>query len=140
MQIRVPNQVSAAVAIAYFIVAPIFGASIQLILTSTACTFGVLIFMIYMWASGNIGGGAAKLIAALSLWLGFSAPLLEFPLILTLVIAGWWIGVVLTQRMLNRRVPWELPFVPIIIPVFVHTFMQSELYHLIVISLPGIKA
>ncbi|WP_299484088.1 hypothetical protein [uncultured Roseibium sp.] len=124
----------------YFVVAPLLGVSFQLILTSISCTFGVLIFMIFMWASGRIGGGAAKLVAALSLWLGFSAPLFKFLLILTLIIAGWWIGVALSQRMLSRPVSWELPFVPIIIPVFVYTFMQSELDHLITSSLQGIKA
>lgn len=139
MQIRVPNQVSAAVAIAYFVVAPIFGASFQLILASAACTLGVLIFMIYMWTSGNIGGGAAKLIAALSLWLGFSVPLIEFLLILTIIFAGWLIGSSIFGRMLNRQVSSEMPFVPFIIPVFVYTFLQSDLYSLIASRIQGLN-
>lgn len=120
------------VALAFFIVAPLAGASFKFILLSVASSLGVLILLICVWWSGLIGGGAAKLAAALSLWLGFTGSLVTFLLILTFIVAAWWRVAYTYQRVLKQELSWDLPFAPLSLPVFAYVFAGSDLYELIV--------
>ena len=75
----IPNRVCAALAIGYFVLALAVGLPAQTILVNLSCGAAVLAVMFAMFALGWIGGGDAKLAAAIALWLGWGA-LLDYSL------------------------------------------------------------
>ena len=75
----IPNRVCAALAIGYFVLALAFGLPAQTILVNVSCGAAVLALMFAMFSMGWIGGGDAKLAAAIALWLGWGA-LLDYSL------------------------------------------------------------
>jgi prepilin peptidase CpaA len=75
----IPNRVCAALAIGYFVLAVAVGLPAQSILVNLSCGAAVLALMFAMFALGWIGGGDAKLAAAIALWLGWGA-LLDYSL------------------------------------------------------------
>jgi prepilin peptidase CpaA len=75
----IPNRVCAALAIGYVILAFAVGLPAQAILINVSCGAAVLAAMFAMFAKGWVGGGDAKLAAAIALWLGWGA-LLDYSL------------------------------------------------------------
>jgi len=75
----IPNRVCAALAIGYFILALALGLPAQTILVNLTCGAAVLAATFAMFSFGWIGGGDAKLAAAIALWLGWGA-LLDYSL------------------------------------------------------------
>ena len=69
----IPNRVCAALAIGYVILAFAVGLPAQAILINVSCGAAVLAAMFAMFAKGWVGGGDAKLAAAIALWLGWGA-------------------------------------------------------------------
>lgn len=67
----IPNRVCAAVAIGYLVLAVAIGVPFSAILINLSCAAAVLAVMFALFAFGVIGGGDAKLAAAISLWLGW---------------------------------------------------------------------
>jgi prepilin peptidase CpaA len=67
----IPNRVCAAMAIGYFVVAFAVGVPLEAVLINLSCAAAVLAGMFALFALGIIGGGDAKLAAAISLWLGW---------------------------------------------------------------------
>ena len=75
----IPNRVCAALAIGYLVLAYAVGVPAPTILVNLSCGAAVLALMFAMFAMGWIGGGDAKLAAAIALWLGWGA-LLDYSL------------------------------------------------------------
>ena len=75
----IPNRVCAALAIGYFVLAFAVGLPAQTILVNSPAASAVLAAMFAMFAMGWVGGGDAKLAAAIALWLGWGA-LLDYSL------------------------------------------------------------
>ena len=71
LTMTIPNRVCAALAIGYFVVALAAGVPPAAILINATCAAAVLLGMVALFAFGIIGGGDAKLAAAVSLWLGW---------------------------------------------------------------------
>ncbi len=71
ISLRIPNKVSAALALAFFPVALISGASWELIGTNLLIGGAVLAVAVVLFALKVLGAGDGKLIAALSLWFGY---------------------------------------------------------------------
>jgi prepilin peptidase CpaA len=71
LTMTIPNRVCAALAIGYFVLALAIGVSFGDILVNLSCAAAVLAVMFTLFACGVIGGGDAKLAAAISLWLGW---------------------------------------------------------------------
>lgn len=67
----IPNRICAAMALGYFVVAFAAGVPLGAILVNVSCAAAVLAGMFALFAFGFIGGGDAKLAAAISLWLGW---------------------------------------------------------------------
>ena len=80
----VSNRLTAGLAVAFFIVAPMSGMGLETIGLHVAVCLGLLALCIAMFAMGWLGGGDAKLIAATGLWLGL-APLLHYLIVAALV-------------------------------------------------------
>ncbi len=68
----IPNRVSAALAVGYFVLAGALGVPYGVILINLSCAAAVLAGMFTLFSFGFIGGGDAKLAAATALWLGWS--------------------------------------------------------------------
>ena len=69
---RIPNWLSAAVAIAFFPMAWMTGMPLDMIGMHTAAGAVLLVLGFALFAGGIFGGGDAKLMAAATMWFGFA--------------------------------------------------------------------
>ncbi len=78
LTMTIPNLVSLALAVSFFVLAPVFGLSIA----EMGMHFvgaGIVFFACFaLFALNVMGGGDAKLLAAAALWFGFDSSLAEF--------------------------------------------------------------
>jgi prepilin peptidase CpaA len=88
----IPNWISAALILAFFPVALLHGFTGAQLGLNAAVGAGALVAGMVMFALGWIGGGDAKLFAAVSLWLGWPA---VTPFLMVTCIAGGALAVVL---------------------------------------------
>jgi prepilin peptidase CpaA len=111
---RLPNWLNAAVAIGYLPWAWATGASWETVATALAVGGAVLAIGFGLFAAGVIGGGDAKLAAAVAIWIagatGFSLELLRFALVMSLaggvlavVALAWQIA---SKKRLQRPLPY----------------------------------
>jgi prepilin peptidase CpaA len=96
LSMTILNRVSLLLIGTFLIVAPLTGMEFSQILMHVAAFALVLTVCFCLFASGAMGGGDAKLLAATSLWFGFSMNLMLYLVvsslfggILTLVILGF---------------------------------------------------
>ncbi len=95
---RIPNWLSAAVAVAFLALAPVAGLNATAIAYHASCSLAVLLVGLIFFARGWIGGGDAKLAAAVALWLGWGS-LYAFLVLAALA------GGLLTVAILIARMP-----------------------------------
>jgi len=99
LTMTIPNKISIALMIAFFVVAPLVGLSWSAIGIHATTGAAVLVLGFALFAGGYMGGGDAKLLAAASLWLGHESLLNYF-----LAIGA--LGGVLSLAILGlRRIP-----------------------------------
>jgi prepilin peptidase CpaA len=67
----IPNKLTLALGASYFIMAFATGQPLDVVLVHVACGLGVLTIAFIAFCFGWIGGGDAKLAAAVALWMGF---------------------------------------------------------------------
>ncbi len=79
LTMKIPNRLSALLAIGYFAAALLTGAPMHDIAMHALCGAAMLALTFAFFSFGWIGGGDAKLAAATALWLGWS-PLAEYGL------------------------------------------------------------
>ena len=77
LTMKIPNKLSALVALGYFAAALIVHAPLSEIGWHALCGASMLTFTFALFSFGWIGGGDAKLAAATALWLGFH-PLADY--------------------------------------------------------------
>lgn len=100
----IPNRLSLLLVAAFFPAALALGRPLGEIGVDMAVGAGALVAAMAMFAAGWIGGGDAKLFAAASLWLGWSAvPVF----LLSTAVAGGGLALML----LNVRAAWLRPYV-----------------------------
>ncbi|GAC1041236.1 A24 family peptidase [Rhizobium sp. No.120] len=78
LTMMIPNRISVALAISFFVLAPTVGLSFAEIAMHMAGAGAVFFACFTLFALNVMGGGDAKLLAAAALWFGFDASLLEF--------------------------------------------------------------
>ena len=88
----IPNRVCVALVVGYLALALAMRLPLAAVAVNFSCGFAVLVFEVFLYSRGWIGGGDAKLAAATALWLGW-ASLLDYGLmsaifggVLTLVV------------------------------------------------------
>ena len=79
LTMKIPNRLSAAVALGYFALALVAGRPLAEIGQHVLCGGAVLVLTFALFSFGWIGGGDAKLAAATALWIGWS-PLADYGL------------------------------------------------------------
>jgi prepilin peptidase CpaA len=92
----IPNKISLALIGAFFVAAPLAGLSLEAISWHVAAGLLVLAITVAMFFMGWIGGGDAKLTAAVALWVGFD-------LVLTYVVWASFLGGALSIAILAFR-------------------------------------
>jgi prepilin peptidase CpaA len=75
LTMRIANWLVLLVVVAYFALALLSGISLAAIGVSAGCALVVLLVAFAFFAFGWIGGGDAKLVAAITLWIGFDQAL-----------------------------------------------------------------
>lgn len=99
LTMKIPNRISLALIVAFFAVAPFVGLGLDGIAWHIACGISVLALGFALFACGIFGGGDAKLLAAVALWLGFA----DLPLYMMMVaLMG---GLLSMLILLYRRLP-----------------------------------
>ena len=99
VEFKIPNWVSALLAIGFLPAAMSAGAPVATIVENLFVGFGVLALGFILFANNIVGGGDAKLLAASSMWIGLSG-LAAF--MINMALAG---GVLAMSLMLFRKTP-----------------------------------
>ncbi len=78
LTMKIPNRISAVMVLAFFPLAVLMGLGAWDILNHVAAGLGVLVLGVLLFIPGWLGGGDAKLMAAIALWIGPDALLPYF--------------------------------------------------------------
>lgn len=73
LTMTIPNRISLALAVSYFALAFALRAPPHDVLLNISCATAVLLVAFLMFTKGWIGGGDAKLTAAIALWFGWAS-------------------------------------------------------------------
>jgi prepilin peptidase CpaA len=95
----IPNRVSLAMVVAFFVAAPFTGLSLGAVASHAGAGMMMLVIGFGMFTLGWLGGGDAKLLAAAALWIGFDQ-LLGY-LVLVTAAGGMLAMAILTYRSLT---------------------------------------
>ncbi len=128
MKSSIPNWFVWAVFLPFYPVAIVIGLPISVIVANTLVSLLLLVVFVFLVARGYLGGGAAKLICALSIWLGGT-----FNLYIFLVVTAFLVSLpFLISRIFNRsRAKASGAMVPVLpgaIVSFIYAFIGSETY------------
>lgn len=99
LTMRISNRLVLAVVAAFFVAAPLAGLTLEMMFMHMAAAAIVLVVAFGLFAMGWIGGGDAKLAAAITLWLGFG---LTLPYLVYAALLG---GVLTLAILILRRLP-----------------------------------
>jgi prepilin peptidase CpaA len=107
----IPNWLTFALIIAFFVAAPVTGMPLSDIALHAAIGFVTLLVGMAFFAKGWIGGGDAKLMAAVALWIGWAQALPYF--VIASILGGGLTLLILGYRNLPlpafvMRHPWAL--------------------------------
>jgi prepilin peptidase CpaA len=107
----IPNKLSAAVALSFFVVVLLCRLPVSEIAWHLAAGLLVLIVTFVMFTAGWIGGGDAKLASGIALWFGFSN-LLDYFMLASIIGGGMTLALLAVRRYplprLLSRLPWAL--------------------------------
>jgi prepilin peptidase CpaA len=101
LTMKISNLSVLALLVAFLVMAPLLGLSLEQIGMHLVVAIVVLLIGFTFFAFGWVGGGDAKLAAAIALWLGLGQ-ILPF-----IIYSGLWGGTLTTTLLIIRR--WPLP-------------------------------
>ena len=117
LTMKIPNRVSAALALSFFAVAPFSGMDLVTFGWSVTAAMAVFAGCFALFALNVMGGGDAKILSAAALWYGFNSDLVAF-LTLTGLFGGGLALVILFIRA-NQDILLATP-----IPIPMHFFKE----------------
>jgi len=107
LTMTIPNKVTLALAVSFFVLAPLTGMPLSTMAWHIGLGFGVLVVCYLLFMINAMGGGDAKLLAASALWLGPD-------MTLTYVLLASILGGLLTLLILfARRYPLPVMFMKV---------------------------
>ncbi|MGY5778090.1 A24 family peptidase [Rhizobium sp. LEGMi135b] len=109
LTMTIPNRLSLALAISFFVLAPIVGLSFAEIGMQVAGAGAVFFACFTLFALNVMGGGDAKLLAAAALWFGLDASLLEFLIYVAFIGGAVTILIMLLRSQANTILAMGLP-------------------------------
>ncbi|MCZ3380222.1 A24 family peptidase [Rhizobium sp. AG207R] len=109
LTMTIPNRVSLALALAFLVLAQIFGLSFSEIGIHFAGAIAVFLACFALFALNVMGGGDAKLLAAAALWFGFDASLLEFLIYVAFIGGALTVLIILLRSQANTILAIGLP-------------------------------
>ena len=109
LTLKIRNILVSAIAITFFIAAPVVGLTLTEIGLSVAVAALVLIVSFGFFAAGWIGGGDAKLAAATALWFGWDH-VLAYLIVSTLVGGLLTLAIIIFRSMLMPAVLYRFPW------------------------------
>lgn len=109
LTMTIPNRLSLALAISFFVLAPIAGLSLAEIGMHLAGACTVFFACFTLFALNVMGGGDAKLLAAAALWFGLDASLLEFLIYVAFIGGAVTILIMLLRSQANTILAMGLP-------------------------------
>lgn len=124
----IPNIIPQVIVLLFYITAIFFDAPVTMILENTLCAAAVMVVLFGFFAMGYIGGGGAKLIASLSIWLGFTTALGHFLAIIAIILAMAVPVLIIVRALLKKETPTDIPVLPIALFVFLTVFPTSDLF------------
>jgi prepilin peptidase CpaA len=98
LTMKIPNRLSGALAIGYFVAALITRAPMHEMAMHALCGAAMLIFTFALFNFGWIGGGDAKLAAATALWLGWT-PLGDYGVVSALAGGALTVVILMARRL-----------------------------------------
>ncbi|MHB2169178.1 A24 family peptidase [Alsobacter sp. R-9] len=102
LTMTIPNRITIALAVLFFLLAPIAGLGWEQIGWHAAVGAGALVIGIAVFAFGWMGGGDAKLMAATALWFGPTMALVNYFVCFAIVGGGLGLALLTFRR-------WPLP-------------------------------
>ncbi len=124
----IPNIIPQVIVLLFYITAVFFDAPITMILGNTLCAAVVMVALFGVFAIGYIGGGGAKLIASLSIWLGFTKALGYFLAINAAILIMAVPVLIIVRALLKKDTPTGIPILPIALLIFLAVFPNSDLF------------
>ncbi len=124
----IPNIIPQVIVLLFYITAVFFDAPVTMIVENTLCAVAVMVVMFGVFAMGYIGGGGAKLIASLSIWLGFTKALGHFLAINAAVLIMAVPVLIIVGALLKKDTPTGIPILPIALLAFLAVFPNSDLF------------
>ncbi|WP_346893853.1 hypothetical protein [uncultured Roseibium sp.] len=127
-RMAIPNIIPQVIVLLFYITAVFFDAPITMILGNTLCAAVVMVALFGVFAIGYIGGGGAKLIASLSIWLGFTKALGYFLAINAAILIMAVPVLIIVRALLKKDTPTGIPILPIALLIFLAVFPNSDLF------------
>lgn len=125
---KIPNIIPQVIVLLFYITAIFFDAPVTMILENTACAAAVMALMLVFFAKGCIGGGGAKLIASLSIWLGFTEALGQFLAINAAILILSVPALIILRHLLKKDLSTGVPVLPVALLVFLIVFPNGDLF------------
>jgi prepilin peptidase CpaA len=97
LTMKIPNRLSAALALGYFAAALVARVPLYDVALHTLCGAAMLVLTFGLFSLGWIGGGDAKLAAATALWLGWT-PLADYGLSSAIAGGGLTVVILMARR------------------------------------------
>ncbi|WP_349957125.1 prepilin peptidase [Rhizobium sp. ZPR3] len=109
LTMTIPNRLSLALAISFFVLTPIIGLSFAEIGMHVAGAGTVFFACFTLFALNVMGGGDAKLLAAAALWFGFDSSLVEFLVYVAFIGGALTVFIVFLRSQANTILAIGLP-------------------------------
>lgn len=136
----IPNIIPQVIVLLFYITAILFDVPIVMILGNTLSAAFVLVIVFAFSFKGHIGGGGAKLIAALSIWLGGTNVLAPFVVLTAFVLFAAIPVVGIIRDIRKKDTPSGVPVLPIAFAMFLVFFPYSDLFRQAAPRLEGMIA